>query len=46
MDEFLLDWGKQSTTTNEHLEVMKTEFQKMRSNLIKHFTEKTKGDNV
>ena len=37
MDEFWLDREKQS---DEYLEVMKTEFQKMISNLIKHFTEK------
>ena len=46
MEEFWLDRGKKCTTTDEHLEVMKMEFQKMRSNLIQHFTEKTEGDNV
>ena len=46
MEEFWLDWGKQCTTIDEHLLVMKTEFQKKRSNLINHFTEKTKGDNA
>ena len=28
MEEFWLDWENQYTTTDEHLEVLKTEFQK------------------
>ena len=41
-DKLWLDGGKQCTTTDDHLEVMNTEFQKMRSKLIKNFTKKQK----